>query len=174
MKMKIVLFAGVAGLCLLAADKFQPINAKLGLWEVTSTQMMTGAPPIPAEALAKMPPEQRERMEAMFKQRLGQPVVRTNQTCMTQDKLAKAPFAEEKEACQRTIVSSTSKSFEMHQDCTEKNGYQTSADAKYEVVGDNAMKGSIKVKATHDGHTTNMNIDLSGKWLSADCGNVKK
>ena len=181
MNKKIILIAGITGLCLLAADKIQPIDAKLGLWEITSTQQMQGmpvtggsAPSIPPETLAKMPPEQRAQVEAMIKQRSGQPTVRTTQSCVTKEKLDKAPFAEQRESCTRTIISSTSKTFEMHQECTEKNGMQTTADAKYEVVGDTTMKGSMKVKAVREGRTMNMTIDLSGKWISSDCGAVTK
>jgi len=173
MKKKIVLIAALAGFCLLAADKVQPIRAKLGLWAITSTQQMQGMPPIPPEALAKMTPEQRERMEAMFKQRSGQPTVRTNATCVTQDKLDKAPFTEEMEACKRTIISSTSKELEMQQVCTDKSGLQSTADVRYEVIGDTAMKGTMKVKTERDGRTMNVNIDLAGKWISSDCGTVK-
>ena len=180
MKRKVVLIAGLAALCLLAADKIQPISAKLGLWEVTSTQQMQGmptagasAPSIPPDALAKMPPEQRARVEAMIKQRSGQPTTRTTQTCVTQEKLNNIPFAEQRESCTRTIVTSTSKMFELHMECADKNGMNTTADAKYEVIGDSTMKGTAKSKTLRNGQTMTMNIDLSGKWVSADCGTVK-
>ena len=42
----------------LAADN-TPLNVKPGLWELTSDTERSGAPQIPAEALAKMSPEQR-------------------------------------------------------------------------------------------------------------------
>ena len=47
-----------------AADKLTPLNIKEGLWEMTVTHSMTGMPAIPPETLAKMPPEQRARIEA--------------------------------------------------------------------------------------------------------------
>src|SRR5271167_782538 len=53
-----------------AADNISPLNAKEGLWEVTVTHSMSGmpAPPnIPPDALAKLPPDQRARIEGMMK-----------------------------------------------------------------------------------------------------------
>jgi hypothetical protein len=173
LKAKALLIAALVGFCLLAADRIQPLSAKLGLWEVTTTQQMSGVPPIPADRLAKLTPEQRAHMEALFKQKAGSPTVRTRQTCVTQEKLDKAPFSEERANCQRTVVNSTSKMLEMHEVCTEQDGSQRQIDAKYEIVGDNSMKGSTQVKASNAGRTMNMNIDLSGKWLGSDCGAIK-
>jgi hypothetical protein len=49
------LFCGAAW----AADNVQPLDVKLGLWESTTTMEHSGAPPIPAEVLARLSPEQR-------------------------------------------------------------------------------------------------------------------
>ena len=103
----------------------------------------------------------------------GKPNVATRQSCMTQEKLAKAPFSEEKQGCTRQIITSTSHALVVHQECTEDNGYRTVSDAKFEVNGDTAMKGSIKIKAIHGDNTTDMNVDMSGKWTAADCGTAK-
>jgi hypothetical protein len=178
MKTKVLLTAALAALCLLAADAIQPIKAKLGVWEITSTTQMSGmpqagaAPSIPADKLAQLPPAQRAQIEAMMKQRAGAPTTRTQQTCVTQEKLNKGAFSEEKPSCQRSILNSTSKSFEMHEVCTDADGSRT-ADAKYEITGDNNMKATVKVAAVRAGHTMNINMDLTGKWLSADCGAIK-
>jgi hypothetical protein len=181
MKTKVLLAMAIPGLCLLAADKIQPINAKTGVWEVTTTRQMSGGPTastpsIPADKLAQLPPAQRAQIEAMIKQRsgMGGPVTKTMQTCVTQDKLDKAPFSEDRPNCKRTIVNSTSKLLEFHEVCTDDDGSQTTADAKYEVTGDNSMKGNVKGTSNHAGHAITMNIDLTGKWVSADCSAIKK
>ena len=43
--------------------EIQPLNVKPGLWETTATYKRSGASPIPSEALAKLNPEQRARLE---------------------------------------------------------------------------------------------------------------
>ena len=40
------------------------LNIKLGLWEIATQANISGAPPIPEDALAKMSPEQRAHMQA--------------------------------------------------------------------------------------------------------------
>lgn len=51
-----------------------------------------------------------------MKQRMTVAAPQTRQTCMTPDKLDKAPFSEERKNCQRTIVNSTSKLLEFHEE----------------------------------------------------------
>ena len=51
----VILTAGAS----FAADHATPLNVQPGLWETTSVTERSGMPPIPADALAKMPPEQR-------------------------------------------------------------------------------------------------------------------
>src|SRR5438045_3135799 len=84
------------GSIVLAQAADPAFDVKTGLWELTSTGSMSGAPPIPAEALARMTPEQRAQMEAAMQAaiaRNNQPHV--SKSCMTQRQLEKAPnFAE--------------------------------------------------------------------------------
>jgi len=169
--MKRVVLGVFLPLLLIAADKLQPLNAKLGLWEITTTSQFSGLPPIPADVLAKMSPEQRAKMEAMFKQKASHGgVPTTSQTCVTQEKLNKAPFSEGKQSCQRTIISSTSQLAEFREECTEPDGTKRIMDGKFELSGDTNMKGSMKVKASGSGKAMNVNLDMSGKWIGSDCG----
>jgi hypothetical protein len=175
MKPQSAFIAILLPLLLVAADKMLPLNAKPGLWEITSAQQMKGALPVPPDVLAKMSPEQRAKIEALFKQREGQgPVTRTRKSCITQEQLSKNPFTEERPSCQRVIVNSTPTLFEFHQECNESNGSHISTDGKFELSGDTNMKGTMKMKSDNSGRTTDISIDMSGKWLSADCAQAKK
>jgi hypothetical protein len=170
MKSKILFFA-VLPLLLVAADKLTPLNAKLGLWEMATTMQLGGVPPIPPETLAKMTPDQRAQVEAMFKSKMGQGAApRVTQSCVTQEKLDKAVFSEDKKSCQRTVVNSTSKLIEFHEECTEPDGSKRTADGKFELSGDSSMKGTMLGKAINKGRTMDINVNISGKWISADCG----
>ena len=63
----------LSAVALWAADNITHLNVKEGLWETTSTRLMTGMG-IPADSLAKMSPEQRAHVEAMMKEKgLGAP-----------------------------------------------------------------------------------------------------
>ena len=98
------------GFVMLAHAADPALDVKTGLWELTSTGTMSGAPPIPQEALARMTPEQRAKMESAMQEAIGrnnQPHV--SKSCITQKQLEKAPnFAEQQnKSCKQTVVSRT-------------------------------------------------------------------
>jgi hypothetical protein len=174
MKTQFLAVSVLVPIMLFAAEKFQPLDAKLGLWEITSKHEMTGTPPIPPDVLAKMSPEQRARVEAIFKQKAAQGATpQTRQTCLTQDKLDKAPFNEDRKSCQRTIISSTSSVAEFREECSEADGSKRSVNGRFELSGSSNMKGSLQVKASSNGKAMNINIDMTGKWIGPDCSPIK-
>jgi len=179
MKRLVLGAAALTALCVFAADELQPIKAKLGLWEVTATRQTQGmpaaqTPQIPADKLAQLPPAQRAQIEAMMKQRsAASGGTRTRQTCVTPEKLNGVAFGEDRKSCQRTVVRSTSSVVEIHEECTQSDGSKGIADLHYEVMGGDTMKGNVKMKMTMNGHEMNTTLDMSGKWIGADCGSVK-
>ncbi len=157
-----------------AADDITPLNVKEGLWELTVTRSMSGMPAvpnIPPDALAKMPPEQRARVEAMMK---GTPSTDVRKECVTKEKLAKhSAFSNSRGDCTRSIVNSTSRKLEMKVHCEEK---QTKTDGNFviEAVGSDNVKGTTHmVSNSNSGHTMTMDFTFSSKYLGPDCGDVK-
>ena len=165
-----------SSLALWAADKITPLNLKEGLWEMTSTHSMTGMPPIPADTLAKMPPEQRARMEAAMKQSgAGAPKTDVRRHCVTKEKLEKqSAFDDNRKDCTRTIVSSTGSKLEMKIHCEGKD-QQMSMDGAFvvEVVSSDSAKGSMHAVSSGNGRTMNMDFTFSSKYLGPACGDVK-
>jgi hypothetical protein len=155
-----------------AADNVTPLNVKEGLWEMTVTHSMTGMPAtpnIPPDALAKMPPDQRARIEAMVN---GTPDVRKE--CITKEKLEKhSAFSANRGDCARTVVSSTGSKLEVKFHCAEK---QSSSDGTLvvEAIGSDNVKSTMhSVTNTSSGRTMNMDFTISSKYLGPDCGDVK-
>jgi hypothetical protein len=169
----LIVFSSVT---LWAADTITRLNLKEGLWEMTSTHTMTGMPPIPADALAKMPPEQRARMEAAMKQSgAGVPKTDVRKHCITKEKLEKqSAFDENRKDCTRTIVSSTGSKLEMKIHCEGKE-QQMSMDGAFvvEVVSSDSAKGSMHTVSSGNGRTMNMDFTFSSKYLGPGCGDVK-
>ena len=168
----IVLCALVCSLTLWAADDITPLNVKEGLWEITMTHSMTGMPAmpnIPPDVLAKMPPEQRARIEAMTK---GTPDVRKE--CVTKEKLEKhSAFGNNRGECTRTVISSTGRKLEVKFHCEEK---QSSSDGNFvvEAIGTDSVKGTTHlVSNSSSGHAMTMDFTFSSKYLGPDCGDVK-
>ena len=160
---------------LFAADKITPLNVKEGLWEMTVTHSMTGMPAMPAippETLAKMPPEQRARIEAMMK---GGESTDVRKHCITKEKLEKqSAFSDDRKECARTVLNSTGSKLEMKLHC-ERSGEQGAMDGTLlvEVVGSDTVKGKMQSVTNTNGRTMNMNFTFSSRYLGPACGDVK-
>ncbi|MGA3090760.1 MAG: DUF3617 domain-containing protein [Terriglobales bacterium] len=171
-----LLLALIVGLVstLWAADNIAPLNVKLGLWEVTVTHSMTGmpaAPSLPPDALAKMPPEQRARIEAMMG---GKPSTDVRKECVTREKLEQhSAFSNNRGDCARTVVSSTGRKTEVKFHCEEK---QSTSDGNFliEAVDSDTVKGTMHmVSNSNSGHNVTMDLTISSKYIGAECGDVK-
>jgi hypothetical protein len=150
-----------------AADKTQPLNLRLGLWQMTYTTERSGAIAVPPELLAKLTPEQRARTEARLKARAAQgPHIDTKRFCLTEERLNKAVFEEnENKSCQRTIVASSSKVLQFKQECAAADAKRT-FDGRIEALDPETLKGSLKANSAGNA------IDLAGRWIGADCGDA--
>jgi len=162
-----------SALALWAADNITALNVKEGLWEMTVTHSMSGMPAmpdIPPDVLAKMPPEQRARMEAMMK---GGPSTDVRKECITKEKLAKnSAFSNNRGECTRTVVNSTGSKLEVKIHCEEKQA-STDGTLVLETVGSDHVKGTMQSATNANGHTMNMNFTFSSKYLGPACGDVK-
>ena len=156
-----------------AADSITPLNLKEGLWEMTVTHSMSGMPAtpnIPPDVLAKMPPEQRARIEAAMK---GEPSTDVRKECITKEKLEKhSAFSNNRGDCTRTVVNSTGRKLEVKIHCEEKQS-STDGTLALETVGSDRVKGTMQSVTNANGHTMNMNFTFSSKYLGPACGDVK-
>ena len=176
---KLTLFCGalLVSSAALTAEDIKPFDVKLGLWETTSTNEMSGMampsmPQIPPEALARMPPEQRARLEAMMKGRGGSPNSMTIKSCITKDTLARAnAFGPTDKSCTMKIVSSSATKQVMHMECTRTENHMT-GDMTVERVDGEHVKGTSVIKSEGE-HSVSMKSSFETKWLSSDCGDVK-
>jgi hypothetical protein len=152
-----------------AAD-VAPLNAKPGLWEVTSVTERSGMPPIPADALAKMPPDQRARIEAQFKG--SGPQTTTKQSCFTQDDVAKGLGLNKlDQSCRQTIVSSSGSKLEIKWECD--GAQKNSGSMKIEAPDSAHVNSLIDITMGANGHVMNMKVTNTAKWLANSCGDVK-
>jgi len=164
-----------SSLTLWAADNITPLNVKEGLWEMTVTHSMSGMPAmpdIPPDVLAKMPPDQRARMEAMMK---GGPSTDVRKECITKEKIEKnSAFSNNRGDCTRTVVNSTGSKLEVKIHCEEKQA-STDGTLVLETVGSDHVKGTMQMQSATNanGHTMNMNFTFSSKYLGPACGDVK-
>jgi hypothetical protein len=182
MAMDLRMLAGLCCLPLAAAGADRLFGVKPGLWEISHESQSAGVPPIPPDVLAKLPPEQRARMEAALKARGapgasggGDPKIRRE--CITEDQL-EDPFRPDDRPdahCTHTIVSRSSSAAEIHLECTDTSHPGTTMNGTFHwhAPDKETMSGSFVMNMSDGQHTMTTTVQLNGKWLGSDCGSVK-
>ena len=172
-----ILFAGLAGTCLVAAAQAAPItlNVKTGLWEMSMSGKTSGAMPIPPETLARMTPAQRTKMEAaMAASMAAMSAPHTYKECLTQKSMQQGFNTEEEGrggACKETVLTGTATVMEVRQECGGRS--KTSSHVRFEATNNETVNGTIDTVMSEGGHTMTMQHTLHGRWLGAACGDVK-
>jgi hypothetical protein len=167
-----------AGACLSAAAQ----SLKPGLWEISNKMdnpQVNQAMAQMQQQLAQMPPEQRKQMEAMMAERgmkmgTGAGGVTTMQMCMTKEMLSRDDAMlqqqQQKGDCKMTSQSRSGNTMRMAYACSNP---PSTVDGEYTYQGSEGYTSKMVVKSTQGGRSDTMTIEGSGKWLSADCGNIK-
>jgi Protein of unknown function (DUF3617) len=172
-------WAGIAGAGVAAglffvtgtANAETPLAVNPGLWEIVSQRDASGMPQIPPEALEGLPPEKRAQIEEAMKKQTKPHV---NKACLTEEQLQRGFTLGDKESlkeCKRTVLKSTSRVLDMRIEC--KGERTTVGDIHYEAVDPATMNATINMTMSDGQKTMTMKNVMHGKWLGADCGDVK-
>lgn len=155
------------------ADDLKPMDVKLGLWETSSKTEMPGMPSslpqIPEDALAKMPPDQRARIEAMMKGR-GAPGTMTTRSCLTKESLQHGLNLQNDKSCTYKVTGSSASKQQVHVEC-ERGQVHTTGDLTLERLDAEHVKGAMVMKPSAGEGDIKVSFDT--RWISSDCGNVK-
>jgi hypothetical protein len=175
--MRILIVLGViclgAELLLAVGETYQPLNVKTGLWETTWTSSLSGRPPIPANMVESMTPEQRERFEAAMNKMVSQaPKTRTAKSCLTEEKLKKDPFNEENKSCTETILASSGSRMDIREVCSG-GAVKNDVTVHIEAIDSEHVSAKVVSNMSGGGNTMNMNGTFTSKWLGAACGDTK-
>jgi len=156
----------------------ETLNIKPGVWEITRTSNMVGTPPIPAEVLAKMSPEQRARIEQSQQAHKNKgPTTHVDQSCITKEKLERPfdPQDDPNKHCKHTINKQTRSEQQVHFECqTESGGAHTTGDMEVHVLNPEQIKSTVKIQAGEGARGMKLNIDMTGRWLGSDCSKLSK
>jgi hypothetical protein len=172
--------AAIAAFGLLAAASL-PLQAqglKPGLWEIhnsTKGGEMDAAMAQMQKELAQMSPAERKQMEAMMARqgmRMTAPGAGGGmavQVCMTKEMVERnePPM---QEGCRTT---QNQRSGNTHKFAFACSNPPSSGEGQVTYQGPEAYTSRMTVKSTTGGKTETMTMEGSGKWLKADCGNVK-
>jgi hypothetical protein len=139
------------------------LDIKTGAWEVTTTTAMSGMP-MPKEALAKMPPEQRAKVEASMRAQAGQGKPQTSRSCVTREDLDRGQLGHsDKPNCKRKVITQNAGHLEMEEVCTGPE--PSKSHFKFDATSNERYTGSIDMLRGD----SKVHVDLSGRWLSATC-----
>ena len=154
---------------------------KPGLWEVTNKMQggsgqMQNAMSEMQKHMASMPPEQRQ----MIEQQMAKSGVKMGsagpaggmsvQICMTREMVEKNELPSQQGDCKTTSQSRSGNTMKMAFACTNP---PSSGDGQVTFNGPESYTSKVNVSTQVDGKPEKVSMEGTGKWLAADCGNVK-
>lgn len=163
----------LTGTALAQTQKMRP-----GLWEHSFTMksqsgQMEKAMSDMQQQMASMPPEQRKMMEDMMaKQGMSMATDgRSVKMCITKEQAERDELPQQDGSCTQQVMQRTSNMIKVKFTCT--GNPPASGETEVTFSGPTAYTGKSVINTVVDGKPERMTMDQSGKWLSADCGNVK-
>lgn len=157
-----------------ATDKIQPLNIKLGLWEVTTTVRTSEEMPIPAGFLEKLTPEQRARIQDRIEARKSEPGKTTvKKRCLSRKQLDDGvPLRPDLKSCTGTLLTSTGSKVDMHVECFEK-GIKSDGTFLIEALTSETVKGSVDFSANGGASPTKTISTFTARWIGPSCSMTK-
>ncbi len=149
-----------------------------GLWEHTfklnspSGQMEKAQAQMQSQ-LAAMPPEQRQKIEALMKERgvtMGAQGT-SAKFCLSKEQAAKPAEPQMTGDCKQTDTTRSGNTMRYKFACTAPQ--RVSGEGQITYAGDKAYTGQSTMTTQVNGQSQQMSMDMTGKWLGADCGDVK-
>ena len=174
-----LLVACAIALPAVAALAQQP-HIRPGLWEETvnvksdNAQMNAAMEQMKAR-MAAMTPEQRAAMEkAMAGHGMGMGgSANTMRVCVTKEQIARGFRPEEKGHCSRSNISTSGNVTKFDFACQSERGGGITGHGVYTEMGDTAFTVSTSADMTNPKMTMHIQNDMTGKFVSSDCGDVK-
>jgi Protein of unknown function (DUF3617) len=157
----------LASIC--ASGQVAPI--KPGLWQIQVERETNGQKvPDMSERLKNMPPERRAQLEAAMKQNGMEASGNTIKVCQTRDMLDSTKFVNPLPDCKTTYSTRTNSSWKSHTSCSQNH-----LESDGEIIFSSPESYTVKTTSTLQsaGQTKTTHMTRTGKWLSADCGDIK-
>ncbi len=168
----LVLFAAAAPAQAQTAPPIKP-----GLWQLSSEREVDGKKmPDPMERMKDLPPEARQQMEAMMKQRgIDMGAGGAQKICHTRESLDQGRWRgandDNAEArCKTDITQRSGNAWKWHSSCK-----QPDAEMDGEAVFANPENYTVKTLMTtqRQGQARTMRMTITARWVGADCGGLK-
>lgn len=173
MRSHLLLGALALAACLPAAAQ----SMKPGLWEVTNKMnnpQLDGAMAEMQKQMAAMPPDQRKQMEAMLAKQGVRLAPATGggvaaQMCMSKE-MAQRNELPMQEGCKLTRQERSGNTTRLAFTCANP---PSSGEGEVTMASPESYSSRMTMKSVVNGKPETMTMQGSGKWLKADCGNLK-
>lgn len=150
-----------------------------GLWEHSFTMSSPGGEAELAMAaaqakLAALPPEQRQQIEQMMARsgiKVSAGGTTTIQACVSKEEAAKPAEARLPGDCTQSDVKRKGSAMSFKFACSKPQ--PSSGEGDISFAGDKAYHGHSTINTQIAGRPQRMDLEMSGRWLAADCGDVK-
>lgn len=157
-----------------------PAKLKPGLWEhsyklSSASGKMEAAMKEAQAAMAKMPPEQRKMMEQMLAQQ-GMSIGTDGQklrVCLSPEDAERGEPPPTQEGCKQTSKREGN-TWNISFQCPARDGEGASSGrGSMTLKNPGAYDGTFQLTMTVDGKPEQMQMSTQGRWLAADCGNLR-
>ena len=155
-------------------------NLKPGLWEVTNKVQGGSAEMEKARAeaqqqMASMSPAERKMMEDMMAKRgmkmgAGGPGAMSAKMCLTKEMIERNEVGAQQGDCKTTKQQRSGSTIKMVFSCANP---PSSGEGQFTIVSPEAYTMKMAITSAARGKPETMNMDGAGKWVGADCGNIK-
>lgn len=166
--------------CACAALPAGAQTLKPGLWSLSNT--MTSSDPQISQAMsamqqhmANMSPEQRQQMQKMMRQNGVQLDVGANgalqtKLCLTREMAERKEFPVQQGDCRQSFTQQSATRGHITFTCTTP---KVSGEGDLVADNDTSYRARMKIRSEEQGRNQTVDVDVSGKWLSADCGTIR-
>jgi hypothetical protein len=156
-------------------------SLKPGLWEITNKMQsgsgqMENAMSQMQKQMASMPPDQRKMIEAQMAKsgvkmdQAGPAGGMSLQICMTREMAERNEVPAQQGDCKTTAQSRVGNTMKMAFACSSP---PSSGEGQVTFNGSEGYTSRMTVNTQVQGKPEKMTMEGTGKWLAADCGNVK-
>jgi hypothetical protein len=162
-KMILALACLVMCASLLAAVTEQPLNVKIGLWQVEMNVNYTGLPPQMQAMLDQMTPQQRSAA--------GLGGTKTYKQCLTPKDVNK-PMVQGDDSCHWTVLKSTSSDLDVRGTSCQagrNQGLSTEVEVKVHAIDSEHVRAIVHGTGTGNGVNATLDGKYDGKWIGAAC-----
>ena len=149
-------------------------NAKPGLWESSSTTVIEAGLPPNLPNAAKMPDQEKAKLQQSLSPLGGKPITTVARECMSPEMLEKwdafTKGQADSSSCRRTVIEQTAQRVRLGLVCS---GGKSTGEMDFTASGTDRVIGKLTLLMRSDRGDNKLSMEMNSRWLSSDCGGLK-